>query len=140
MKKSYLLSFLSVLIVHCIFLVFWLITTKTNATLMGAYITLYEMFFDIILPIGILIFLFIQYSKKRWFIIEIIFSLILGFFGTFMHYFNWGFCTHNFFHPDVETEWIFLVLYELNLISVLILGIVLQIILLIKNRKKGKKT
>ena len=94
------------------------------------------MIIDIILPIGILVFLFIKHSKKRWFIIGIIFSLILGFFGTFMHYFNWGVSTHNFFHPDVETEWIFLVLYELNLLSLLILGIVLQIILLIKHRKR----
>lgn len=135
MKKNYLLSFLTVLIVHCIFLVFWLIGTKFDATLISTYISLLEIIIDIFLPIGILIFLFIKHSKKRWFIIGIIFSLIIGFFGTFMDYFNWGVSTKHFFQPDFETILIYQGILEINCISILILGIVLQIILLIKNRK-----
>ena len=135
MKKSYLLSFLSVLLIHCIFFVFWLITTKFDATLIRTFVTLLETIVDIFLPIGILIFLFIKQSEKRWIILGILFSLILGIFGTFMHYFNWGFCTNRFFHPDFETKWIFIALVELNMISILILGVVLQITLLIKSKK-----
>ena len=135
MKKSYLLSFLSVLLIHCIFLVFWLITTKFDAILIRTFVTLLETIVDIFLPIGILIFLFIKQSEKRWIILGILFSLILGIFGTFMHYFNWSFCTNSFFHPDFETIWIFIALVELNMISILILGVILQITLLIKSKK-----
>ena len=135
MKKNYLLSFLSVIIIHCIFLVFWLIGTKFDATLISTYISLLEIIIDIFLPIGILIFLFIKHFDKRWIIPGILFSLFLGILGTFMDYFNWGVSTKLFFHPDFETILIFQGILEINCISILILGIVLQIILLIKNRK-----
>ena len=136
MKKNYLISFLSVFIIHSLFLLFWIITTKTDASLFGTFITLIECVIDFFLPLGILIFLFIKKINKRWYVFEIIFSLILGFFGTFFHYFNWGISTNNFFTPDSETVWLFAIIFEINLFSIIILGIIFQIILLIKNRKE----
>ena len=75
------------------------------------------------------------YNKNKCFVLELILSLAMGLFGTFFHYFNWGVSTKCFFHPDSETVWIFAALFEINLFSIIILGIIFQIILLIKNRK-----
>ena len=130
MKKNYLISFLAVFIVHCILLILWLITTKINAIMFRTNVTFIETIIDILLPLGILVFLFIKKLKNKCFVLELILS-----FGTFFHYFNWGVSTKLFFHPDFETILIFQGILEINCISILILGIVLQIILLIKNRK-----
>ena len=98
-------------------------------------VTFIETIIDILLPLGILVFLFIKKLKNKCFVLELILSLAMGLFGTFFHYFNWGVSTKLFFHPDFETILIFQGILEINCISILILGIVLQIILLIKNRK-----
>ena len=135
MKKKYLLSFLSVFVIHCLFLLFWIITTKAGAVFFVVYVTLSELLVDILLSLGVVIFLFIKSINKRWFVLEIIFSLIAGFFGTFFHYFNWGITTKNFLAPDSETVWIFEILFVINLVSILCLGIIFQVILFIKNRK-----
>ena len=135
MKKNYLLSFLSVFVIHCLFLLFWLITTKSGADFFVVYVTLLELITDILLPLGVVIFLFIKSINKRWFVLEIIFSLVSGFFGTFFHYFNWGLTTKNFLAPDSETIWIFETLFVINLVSILCLGIIFKVILLNKNRK-----
>ena len=135
MKKNYLISFLAVFIVHCILLILWLITTKINAIMFRTNVTFIETIIDILLPLGILVFLFIKKLKNKCFVLELIFSLAMGLFGTFFHYFNWGVSTKCFFHPDSETVWIFAALFEINLFSIIILGIIFQIILLIKNRK-----
>ncbi len=135
MKKNYLISFLLVFIVHFLFLILWLTTTKIDATLFRTYVTFTEAIIDFFLPLGILIFLFIKNLKNRWFILGLTVSLVLGLFGTFFNYFNWGISTKHFFHPDFETVLIFKYLFIINLFSILILGIIFQIILLIKNKK-----
>ena len=135
MKKNYLISFLLVFIVHFLFLILWLTTTKIDATLFGTYVTFTEAIIDFFLPLGILIFLFIKNLKNRWFILGLTVSLVLGLFGTFFNYFNWGISTKHFFYPDFETVLIFKYLFIINLFSILILGIIFQIILLIKNKK-----
>lgn len=135
MKNKYLISFLSVFIIHSIFLLFWVITTKIDATLFRTFISFLETIIDLLLPLGILLFLFIKKQKNRCFVLEFILSLALGLFGTVFDYFNWGVCTKRFFHPDFETVLLFEYLLIINFFSISILSLIFQIILLLKNRK-----
>ncbi len=65
MKKNYLLSFLSVFVIHCLFLLFWIITTKSGTDFFVVYVTLSELLIDILLPLGVVIFLFIKNRKVK---------------------------------------------------------------------------
>lgn len=132
MVKNYLKCLIIIISTHFILLFPWIITTKYGFVMAMTNITFFETLIDIFLPVGIIIFLFIKKMKAKWFFVEIFISIFLGLLGNSLHYFNWGVSTKMFFHPDGETKLLFQLFSEINIYSLLFLGILFQIILLIK--------
>ena len=138
---KYLKCFLFTLFVNLVFFVLWVTLTKAGDTISRMYVSFLEIIFVIFAPLGFLIYLWIKKmnERKRLFVWETLFAMFCGALNNFGWYFNWGFSTKYFFSPDFETLLILDYLVFINFCSILALGIVLQIILLIKNKKSGEK-
>jgi hypothetical protein len=134
LKSIAVFNFIPVIVVHICFLPFWF----SKNLLFTTNVTAIEMLFNVILlPLYLTIFNFIYSIKKKEynFLPNIVLMLFAATLGNCLYYFNWGISTGRLFSPDAETVMLFQLETKINFISLLILGIIWQIILqVIKHR------
>jgi uncharacterized membrane protein len=74
--------------------------------------------------------------KKKTFIPCIFIILLSLLLADFFHYLSWGITTGHFYNPDFGTKVLFFYVTVISFISVLIIGIILQIIIVVVLKKE----
>ncbi|MCR5386461.1 MAG: hypothetical protein K6E69_05020 [Treponema sp.] len=97
---------------------------------------LFGLLCNIFLPVGIIFFFFIEKKKGIFFIVEILMTLSLAFLGSFLRYISWKISENQFLNHNPKSSLGFVILLFLNFWSVMILGLIFQIILWVRNKKQ----
>ncbi|MDP4093907.1 MAG: hypothetical protein Q8920_11155 [Bacillota bacterium] len=131
MRKFIALAFIPVLILHLLFLALW-IFDKTTATLPE---TLTDVLF---VPIYLISINYIFKRKINGKLLGINFFIILiaSILGDFLHYLNWGLTTGYLTKPDSGTLTLIRSIIVINIITILVANLVLQRILLKREKSK----
>ena len=132
------LNLIPVVIIHLLILPFWFMGDtifKTNVTGIETVVDL------IILPLLLFIIniIYTIRNKRYLFIMQIVLMVIGAFIGNYMHYFKWGVASGQLFSPDIKTVELLWLFTKINTVSIVVIGLLVQIVLLvIKNISKDR--
>lgn len=129
-NNLFFINFVPVIFINIIFLILWYIRTKIDPILVGAFVPLTEMFFNIILVPLYLIYFNYRYAlrnKKNSFILNLFLMLVSILINNAFSYMNWGISSGLLLNPDYVTVAINYGVNLLNCTTILSAGILLHI-------------
>ena len=132
MRRNYILIYLIPVIVHLMFLPFWLLDIPSASS---AGVSLIELLLGtLVIPIYLIIISYKYLNKVSIgkFLYFLLLMISLTLLGHIISYFNWGISTGNLWNPDSETVHIIMMQITTSLI-IIILGWIIAC--LIKNKR-----
>jgi len=131
-KRLILFNIIPIIIGHICFLPFWFSKNIAFRT----KLTSIEMVFIALSILYLVIINSIYSIKDRQYNFLSNFVLMIATFllGNLLYYFNWGIATGNLFSPDGETIYLFNLTTKVGFISLLVFGIIWQVLLIFIKR------
>lgn len=127
-RKIIWYNIVPIVAIHLLFLPLWFI----KSSFLMYNVSLWEIVFNLgVLPIYLIIINFRHATRgeESNFIPYIALMWASALLGNALAYFNWGIAMGNPFRPDVGTVDLFRMLIEVNLVSILVLGLICQAVL-----------
>ena len=133
------LNFIPIFMLHLLFLALWITVRSTR---IGTDVPILEMITDLFIVPVYLIVINYRYNKKKksyFFVLNFFIMIISSILGNAMSYFNWGVTTGLLKNPDAETLLIVNTIVTLNIITVFIACLIIQLIFLAKRKTEYKR-